>query len=78
MAASVHIATHVVTSVRFAEGVGIVVDFGIGAMHFGADDAHRLVDQLREALRQQAAADARPLRRDEDEVRSAADVREEL
>lgn len=42
------------------------------------DEAHVLVDDLREALRSAEFHEARQLLRDEDEIRTAADVREGL
>lgn len=42
------------------------------------DEAHILIDELQEACRKAARAEARNLRRDEDEIRAAAEIRESL
>lgn len=46
--------------------------------YLSPDEAYRLIDELREACRQAARAEARNLLRDEDEIRAAADVRESM
>ncbi|MEE2058264.1 hypothetical protein [Rhodococcus artemisiae] len=46
--------------------------------YLSPEEARRLIDELQEACRQAAHAEARKLQRDEDEIRAAADIREGL
>ncbi|MFD6860543.1 hypothetical protein ACFWCF_24790 [Rhodococcus sp. NPDC060090] len=70
-------------SARYIGNVGteseISVAFGRDIRaYLSPDEAHRLVDELQEACRQAARAEARNLLRDEDQIRGAAEVREGL
>ncbi|QOV97236.1 hypothetical protein [Rhodococcus pyridinivorans] len=76
---SLHIATDIDLRVRSAESVGkVVVDLGrFGSIHLEPDRTHVLIDELREALRALAEAEAHQLHRDEVAIRSAAEFRED-
>lgn len=50
----------------------------LASLQLTVDEAHSLIDALQEALRTAARAQVRWIHRDEEEIRSAAEVREGL
>ncbi|MDJ0359707.1 hypothetical protein [Rhodococcus sp. H29-C3] len=56
----------------------IRIGYDVTFMVRDVDEAHRFVDQLQGAIREQTAHQSRQLARDETEIRSAATVREAL
>ncbi|MGX6511277.1 hypothetical protein [Rhodococcus sp. SJ-2] len=80
--AGLHITTEVGLRARAAKSIDqVAVALGtIGSVFLDVDEAHTLIDDLQAALRDLAAHQqaTRPLQRDEENIRTAAEIREGL
>lgn len=69
MAVSMHVATYGTLRASYSEGIRkVVIRLGDGRLHLDPEDAHALVDGLRDALRESAEHHSRELLAETQEV----------